>query len=66
MSAFVAALLQAGLKALADIVTGILDKNPGITQEELVEKIKQAQAEGNAGKWLDELLTAEDAKFKQP
>lgn len=65
MSAFVAALLQAGFNALAGLITDILEKNPGISEAELVEKIKQAKAEGNAEKWLDDLQAEMLAKFKQ-
>lgn len=66
MTPFVTTLLKAGLDWLAGLIIDILAKNPGISEADLVKKIKEAQAEGNAGKWLDELLAAEDAKFKQP
>ncbi len=65
MEAFVTVLLQAGFNALAGLITDILNKNPGISQEELVAKIKAAQAEANAGKWIDDLLKEKDAEFSR-
>lgn len=66
MTPFITMLLKAGLDALAGLITDILAKNPGISEADLVAKIKAAQADGNAGKWLDEMLVKYDAEFKKP